>query len=162
MLRIIGLFIITALAVTACTKEPDFPPEPEISFERIDSNVIRQAVDSAFVVINFMDGDGDIGSSENDRNIFLIDTRSSQGNDTIRRSMPQVPNFGNDSGISGEIRLPVSTCCTPPPGAAGCLPVSDAFPEFQRDTVIYQVFITDRAGNQSNTITLEPIFLLCD
>ena len=161
MLRVLGFTLLAILAATACTKEPDFPDTPEISFERIDSNMIRQRVDSAFIIINFTDGDGDIGSSENERNIFLIDTRASQ-DDTIGRAMPPVPSFVENSGISGEIRLPISTCCEPPPGEEGCLPVTDMFPDFQRDTVIYKVYIVDRAGNQSNTITVDPIFLLCD
>lgn len=154
--------LLVSTILCACTKSPDFPPEPTIEFKQIINNTIQQAQDSAFVTINFTDGDGDIGFFDNIQDIFLIDTRPSQNGAITALFMPLVPELGSENGISGEIRFPIITCCVPPPGFAGCQPVTDAFPEYQRDTVIYEMYIEDRAGNRSNTITLEPIFLLCD
>jgi hypothetical protein len=156
------LFIVSTI-LCACTKPPDFPPEPTIKFGSIVNNIIQQAQDTAYVTIKFTDGDGDIGFFDNIQDIFLTDTRPSQNGAVTALVMPMVPELGSENGISGEIRFPIiEPCCTPPPGIAGCLPVSDDFPEFQRDTLIYEMYIEDRAGNKSNTIILEPIFLLCD
>lgn len=157
------LFLVSVV-LYACTKPPGFPPEPFIEFGGIVNNTIQQNQDSAFVTINFTDGDGDIGfASNDDKDLFLKDTRPSQSEaPLIKLVIPMVTELGSESGISGEIRFPIVTCCTPPPGFDGCQAVTDDYPEFQRDTVIYEMYIIDRAGNQSNTITLEPIYLLCD
>lgn len=159
-----NLYFLIVLCVLSigCTKPPDFSPIPEITFNRLENNNIRQDVDSVYLIVDFTDGDGDIGFEDNTKDIFLIDTRPGQGEVPIERAMPTVPNLGAENGITGEIRLPLTTCCIPPPGFPGCQPVSDQYPDFQRDTVVYMMYIQDRAGNRSNTVTLEPIYLRCD
>ena len=157
--------LIISSVLCACTKPPDFPEEPTIELISIENNPIRQNfVDSAFVTVKFTDGDGNIGSEDNAiRDIFLKDTRLSQlNNPLITFTMPEVPALGSENGISGEIRFPIGTCCEPIEGINSCFPVPDNMPEFQRDTVVYEMYIEDRAGNRSNTITLDPIFLLCN
>lgn len=162
MKNILLLNFLAILAFGACNRAPDFPDEPVISFGFIQNDTIRQAVDSAFVTINFTDGDGDIGFFENEEDIFLIDTREGQNGAVTKLFMPMAPELGAENGIQGEIRFPITTCCVPPPGLAGCQPVGDEFPDFQQDVVIYEMYIRDRAGNESNRITLDPIYLLCD
>ena len=158
----LGLFLF------GCTKPSDLSPIPEISFGSMEgADGARQAQDTIYVVINFKDGDGDLGLELNEKDLFLIDTRPGQG-DTIPKAMPEVPPLGAENGITGEIRFPLVPCCIPPVNEEGiqifpiCTPIPDEYPDFQRDTLIYEVFIRDRAGNLSNTIQLDPIFLLCD
>lgn len=148
----------------SCTKKPDLSPIPSISFGKMENNEgIYQAVDTTYVVVNFQDGDGDIGFAGNEtKDLFIIDTRESQG-DTILRNIPLVPELGAESGITGEIRFPIVTCCVPPSIEIPiCNPIPDEYPEYQRDTVVFKVFIRDRAGNFSNVIDLDPIYLKCD
>ncbi|MEO1514164.1 MAG: hypothetical protein AAFV95_04100 [Bacteroidota bacterium] len=145
----------------SCTKPPDYPDEPVITFERLSKNVIRQrAKDSLLMVFSFTDGDGDLGDAENSANVFLTDTRD--GSSFITYSVPFVPVQGANNGISGEISVVLSAefqiCCIPPAGLRPC----ESYPQFPSDTLIYEIQLQDRAGNLSNVIQSAPIFLQCD
>ena len=112
--------------------------------------------DSTLLVISFMDGDGDIGN-EDSVSIFLIDNRDNFELPGFK--IPFIGEQGVGKGISGEISIVLpTTCCTFPNGVAPCQPSE----EFPRDTLTYDLFIIDRAGNASNRITTEPIFLRCE
>ena len=73
--------------------------------------------------------------------------------------IPFIGEQGVGKGISGEISIVLpTTCCTYPNGVPPCQP-SELFP---RDTLTYDLYIIDRAGNESNRITTEPIYLRCE
>jgi len=113
--------------------------------------------DSAFVVFEFTDGDGNLGD-ENKVNIFLKDRRDTSDNFTTFK-IPFIPEEGAGNGISGEITLLLYTsCCIYENGQAPCTPNTSQ----PTDSLIYDLYIEDRDGNQSNQITLPPIVLLCD
>jgi hypothetical protein len=107
------------------------------------------------VTLGFSDGDGDLGAEE-ELNLFFVDMRDSFETEF---GIPFIPEEGAGNGITGEIqvRLPTS-CCIFPNEQPPCTP-SQLFPT---DTVIYEVYLKDRAENLSNRITLPPITLLCD
>ena len=82
----------------------------------------------------------------------------------IRPEAPIIPEQGTGNGISGEMTIQIfTTCCIhPDPILAldGCdAPFEDI--EFQYDSLIYEVYIQDRAGNVSNTIQTEPLLIKC-
>lgn len=105
----------------------------------------------------FTDGDGDLGHEE-ELNIFFFDLRDTSFPFTQYR-IPFIPEEGAANGISGEIILDLeSSCCIYDSGQAPCTPSE----EVPRDTVIYEVYIVDRAGNESNRVLLPPITLLCN
>lgn len=58
--------LVLLLALASCRKEPNYPDEPEISFKRIEQvshDDEGLQIDSIFLVINFKDGDGNLGLS---------------------------------------------------------------------------------------------------
>ncbi len=57
--------ICILLGATACYQAPEFPAEPEISFNDLKF-YDTQAQDSLVLTINFQDGDGDLGLSGNE------------------------------------------------------------------------------------------------
>ena len=152
---ILGFF--SFLLLFTCTDEPDFPVIPKIDFVSIGKNVLKQGLngDTTTVTIYFEDGDGDLGGEP--IAIFIIDKRS-EFLDSIFR-IPEIPLEGVSSSISGEIDFPIpSTCCIYDNGQIPCSPST----EFPQQELIYEIYIKDRSGNQSNRIELPAITLLCE
>jgi hypothetical protein len=143
----------------ACTKAPDFPIVPVISNLRINKDVLLQGFsnqDTLLFIFDFTDGDGDLGS-EDSLNIFVIDNRDNNVFESYR--IPFLPIQGAKNGIEGTITAKANTtCCIFPDNTPPCSPSSS----FPRDTVLYSIYIVDRAGNKSNTLSTPPITILCD
>ena len=155
--------IIVAFMVFGCVKPPDYPVEPVIEFLSLDKDFMSQGLednDLVLATISFTDGDGDLGSEDDSISIVITDLRDNSINTSATR-LPMVPPQGAGNGISGEItfRL-VLTCCIPPPAfqRGPCAPN----PDYPVDTLLYEVYIVDRAGHESNKITLDPIYLQCN
>jgi hypothetical protein len=151
------LYLLTLLvAFATCISPPDYPIEPQITFFYMTKNIMRQGYgseDSVYITLSFTDGDGDLGSKDS-LNVFITDKRSNKPIEQTYR-IPFVPEAGAKNGISGEIRfLMYTTCCLslepcrlPPPRAT--------------DTLVYEIYIKDRAGHKSNMVLTNPIQLQC-
>jgi len=146
----------------ACINAPDYPDEPEIEYIGLSKSTLDQNslnTDSLFVTFSFTDGDGDLGHEPADtsRNIFIKDLRT--GNFQDKFKSPYIPEEGIGNGITGDIELLLFTTCCLFPDAS--IPPCSAPDQFPLDTVIYEIFIKDRAGNESNKIKTEPIIIRC-
>lgn len=152
-----GLSVLM-LFISSCIKAPDYPDEPVLTYEGMSSDRMVQSdlnLDSTILFLSFTDGDGDIGNDV-EVNVFVTDTRDDFL--AARYRLPMIPEAGSNNGVSGEIQLVLyTTCCTFPNGQAPCTP-SEQFPT---DTVIYEIYIQDRAGNVSNIVRTDPITLEC-
>lgn len=151
-----ALMLLLALA---CTNPPDYPIEPVIEFVRYSKPSMQQGanpnIDSVLLTLSFTDGDGDIGSDDS-IGVFLIDTRDDFQQPGFR--IPFVGQQGVGKGISGEIFISLPTsCCFYDDGRIPC-EVSPG----TTDELVYELWIQDRAGNESNRINLEPVLLRCD
>lgn len=154
--------LILVLGFSACINPPDYPVEPVISFDSMTKNTMNQDIlglrDSTFVFIKFTDGDGDLGADNNSTSLFLIDTRQPNA-EVTGYAIPKIPEEGSGNGINGRIRIKLYTsCCIYPDGFPACQPYA-AYPT---DTLVYQLYIKDRAGNESNRISLPPLILRCN
>jgi len=159
------LLVFAVVSLAACATAPDFPIEPQIEYVGVSKLSMTQNslnTDSIFITISFTDGDGDIGGVSKEsftQNIFITDNRTGQNYDQFR--IPDIPQQGATNGISGEIIMRVyTTCCLFPEGANA--QACDAPPDFPTNVLELDIYMIDRAGNRSNTITTEPIILLCD
>ena len=153
---------LALLFILSCTKPPDYPDEPVIKFNRLSKNTVKaglSSADSLLITFDFTDGDGNIGNENNEVNVQFKDLRDNS--EFLTFSVPFIPVQGANNGISGEISIILELgspiCCITPEGIGNC------FAPFliSRDTVVYEIYIEDRDGNQSNTIQTDPIFLLC-
>jgi len=151
------LISITSLFALSCTQPPDYPDEPVIKFERLSKSIMQQGnllQDSLLLTISFTDGDGDLGDEENNVHIRLKDKRINLESATF--SIPLIPEQGSGNGISGDINMVVFTSC--------CIldnRTCEPFAELPVDTLIYEIQIEDRAGNLSNIVESDPIYLRC-
>lgn len=170
IVQILLVSIFPALLI-GCEPDPDFPVEPAIEFKSLSKDSIAE-FDTAVITVTFQDGDGDIGQDNippscSPQNICDLESDSSCLNDPaytlflldMRDSCLQlfnIPRVDVGSGpraLEGEIRVtipPVSCKCFPNPPGCGV------------DTLVYDVFIRDRAGNLSNVVKSSPMYVYCN
>jgi hypothetical protein len=162
-MRRISLFFFIAIAasfaVTSCVKEKSFPPEPKIEFK----NFISYNVDSADCIINFTDGDGDIGIAEGDTaskddltmKYLYLDTLTGNylpydytpgtgGFDTLFYGyrVPDVTPKGQYKALDGEIKARLRS-----------LPLYNPV----HKKVKFEIQLRDRAGHLSNKVMTNEI-----
>ena len=128
-----------------------------MSKDTILQGVFQQ--DSLFVLFKFEDGDGDLGRSANadENNVFFIDTRTGELDNSF--GIPFIPQLGSSNGIEGEVEILLfSTCCLFESGQDPCTPSSIEPYDFLQ----YEIYILDRAGNESNHIITDTITLVCN
>ena len=159
------LFYGFALAVSfllACSDPPDYPIEPQIEFVGISKDTLSQSdlnEDSLLIRISYTDGDGDLGvdGDSPEQSIFVTDLRNGQLLDQAK--IPKVPEQGSSNGIFGELEFRLyTTCCLFP----DLIPPCSNPAQYPTDTVVFEIYITDRAGHESNRVQTSPILLLCD
>lgn len=116
--------------------------------------------DSVILTMFFTDGDGDFGISGQglEKNIFIKDKRT---NETFREyKAPFIPLEGAGNGISGTISIKLYR------HVGSFLNLRVFFPaknlRFLANDLELDVYIKDRAGNQSNVITTSKIKLNCN
>ena len=149
-------------AAVSCVDPPDFSDVPKIEFTGMSKDTILQGVfqqDSLFIEFSFEDGDGDLGREDNaeENNVFLIDLRT--GNLDNSYGIPFIPAQGSSNGIEGTVQLLLySTCCLYDNGQDPCTPSSIT----PYDSLQYEIYIVDRAGNESNRIQTPWITLVCN
>lgn len=151
-------FSLLVFLVASCTKPPDYPITPIIQFVGMTKTHMKQSSinsDSLSVTFSFTDGDGDIGDKDS-LTLFVTDTRD--GFVSSKYKIPYVAESGAANGLSGEVQFVLfTTCCYFPDGQAPCTP-SLTYPT---DTVVYDIYMKDRAGHKSNIIKTLPIILSC-
>jgi hypothetical protein len=128
------------LMFTACEKEKDFPDEPILTvreFTKVNSNY-------ALWRLGFTDGDGDIGvRTDSDKDnfivtIFRIDTGVPTELNATNYRIPVVDNIRTSNGIEGEFRFDIDNL--------------DLFRIENIDSVVYEAYVIDRKGNESNVV----------
>jgi len=148
-----------------CKDTPRFPVEPVIEFKTYSKDIMDQGDknDSLQLIIHFTDGDGDIGSSldDNQAGIFIKDTRF----DTpvpVTFSIPKIPEAGASNGIEGDMTIELyTTCCVFPEWVDDASAPCEISQEYPIDTLVYELYIEDRAGHKSNVLVLPPLYLRC-
>ena len=185
----IALFSLSAMGLSSCLTPPDFPITPEIDFKETQVTHIpagtQDAVDELTFVLNFRDGDGDLGLSKDD---ILLPPY----NQPPRLPVPQRNHTTNEYNyfIQPYLKDPVTgqftRFTTPPPfGKIGqydgtyprldainakpaplqgelryLLPISLDGSVYQKGQVFrYEITILDRALHVSNTVTSAEITL---
>ena len=150
-----------------CLKPVSYPPEPAItdvyfSRDTVENFAKKQSAIGPVLNIDFEDGDGDIGFSTSDssNNVTLIDDRN--GNETTLGIPYDLESTGGVKAISGTLTISLTAqCCSVyEAGDIPCTP--QAATPYAFDTLTYTVTIKDRAGNVSNAMQTEPLYILCE
>lgn len=156
----IMLLINLAIYLFSCNPNETADAIPFISIKQISKTSMIQGdlnQDSLWLIINFEDGDGDLGfgSLDSKQDLFLTDLRTGNLHDAYK--LPDLPP-SNGSLQKGSISLLVYTsCCLFPNNIPPC----SAPPQFPRDSLQLELYLLDRNFNKSNVLVIEEIVLNC-
>jgi hypothetical protein len=145
----------------SCATPPNYPIEPYIEYLGMSKDTLRRGAmqeDTTFVTFSFTDGDGDIGNKDT-IDLFVTDLRTGVTESQFR--VPEVPELGASNGIKGEITFRLfTTCCIFPPDL-GLDPCNGTSPQFRYDKVVYEFYLRDRAGHESNRVQTDTVYIRC-
>jgi hypothetical protein len=149
-IKFLLLIVIAGTIISSCMKQPNYPDYPVIKLKAF----IPEG-DSAKLVFEFTDGDGDIGLFENDTippydaNLFLKYYEQREGQFVeiepiipFNYRIPDISKKGRIKTLEGEIMVRINY-----------------YYDFASpyDTIKYAAYIMDRALNKSNIIETDPI-----
>ena len=108
-------FVSIILIFSSCETPPIFDETPALEWNRFSLDTVQQFTGAVKMIVNFTDGDGDLGATDSDStyNMIIIDSRT---DDTIFYRIPNIPRQGAANGISGEIEVDMSSICCMIPG----------------------------------------------
>lgn len=144
------LLFLALLGLNACKKDDNFSEVPHIEYK----DFVAMG-DSAHIILNFTDGDGDLGLGDSDTagnfryNCFIRYFEKQNGTFVERTFSPpfnfRIPvlNDGKAKALSGEIKVSVAPF------------YYDFLSDF--DTIRYEIYVKDKALNESNHITTPEI-----
>ena len=136
-----SLIISIALFFSHCKKdEPIASDEPSIELESVSSTNVLEG-DPLTFRIKYTDGNGDLGENNPDvHNLFLTDNRV---NVTYEYRIQELAPEGSSIIIQGHLDVELNSTA-----------VTDGS---NSQSVTYSIYVVDRAGNHSNTVTSESI-----
>lgn len=150
---VIALLLILATCFAACEKNTA-PKIPQISLLYVaPDDSMKVNIDTSYIVFSLADGDGDIGNNAVS-GVYLKDSRyDSIG--FVRSPFPDIDQSIEDpkKGLEG-------TCLFIPVPQPEPRPRKDTAGNYIRDTLSYELYIMDRAGNESNHIVTHPIIVV--
>jgi hypothetical protein len=165
-LKVSFFLLISVVFFNSCYKEPEFDFVPSIDFASITKDVrIDQfsgaKKDSIILTINFQDGDGDLGINSDEVGKIVERTDFNYVVKTYRSRRGVFNEFQPQENLSGFFpRLKTDEKAGPIEGKLNYrIQIETAFWPFKKDTVKFEVYIKDRAGNRSNTTESTPIII---
>ena len=131
------------MLLVSCSKETEeISATPEITFETISPGTVKEFADSVVIQLTYTDGDGDLGENGSGiENAFITDSRN---NLTYTFRIRQLAPDNANVIIRGKLNIVV-------PAVALVNTTSTS------ETATFEVYIKDRAGHQSNTITTSSV-----
>lgn len=153
-MRLYGILIlaIAAMLPTSCKKANNNSVIPSITYGGISPNTVKSGngKDTVFVKLILNDGDGDLGNDPNSgiHDVYLKDSRTGETN---KYFFPAIPSdaIKAEKGVQIYVTIKVE--------AGLFLVLRPDHPT--GDTLSYDIYVKDKAGNNSNTITTEPIYI---
>ena len=135
--------VFLSLFVSACKKKDktESTTTPQITFVSISPSTAVEYVNSITISFSYDDLDGDLGQNDpNVTNLFITDSRNSV---TYNYRISQLAPDGSSIHIKGNLNAVIKSTA-----------ITDNSVSQQ---VTYSLYIKDRAGNTSNTITTDAI-----
>lgn len=147
MMHLRTILLSAVVVLTACNKEDDLPGDPmsvvpEIELLTTGPSTVVALKDSIEFLLHYQDGDGDLGyNSPDSLSLYVTDNRIG-----LTESMFVQLLAPEDAqvAIQGELLVELHNTILIDPDAAS-------------ETVTFSIYLRDRAGNMSNTVTSPPI-----
>ena len=145
LMTVVGLAWLLTFLLFSCKKDDDdeIGLAPEIEFLSIEPAVVKEYQDSITVTIKYTDGDGDLGENQAEvRNLFMTDNRNQI---TYEFRVSELAPAGSSITIQGNLSVGLKN--------TAITDGSDA------QSVNYSIYMVDRAGNRSNTVTTSSVMV---
>lgn len=150
--------LVLILIYAGCAKPPDLDEVPSLEYIGLSKYTMKQGSvnqDSVIITLKVKDGDGDIGFIPNGtpiEDLFIIDKRTDNLADTY--IIPSIPPQGANNGVIITMDVVFRTLC--------CRENScDPDPEQPDELLPLEIYVQDRAGNQSNRVEINDLTLIC-
>jgi hypothetical protein len=136
------VIFLSLIILTGCSKDEDeFSTTPEISFVSISPSTATEFSDNVTIIINYKDGDGDLGENKDGvKNCFVTDNRIGV---VYEYRIKQLAPSGSAIAITGNLEIKL-----------GGQTITD---NSNQQSVSYTLYLKDRAGNSSNSVTTSAI-----
>ena len=140
--KTVSLFLIVAtLGFSACNVGSGVSEIPEITFESVVPNTVTEYQDSLYFTISYRDGDGDLGQNNTQEdNLFIEDSRNQV---TYGFRIQQLAPDNAEIAIQGNINV--------------TLPNTAIINGGTSESVSYNIWVIDRAGNESNRVSSSTV-----
>ncbi len=122
---------------------------PKITYNSMMPQILKAGASTGgtTIAIYFQDGDGDIGFDT--YNLYLKDSRDSS---IIKMKIPSIPaEYSPEKGLKGTITIDY---------LAALLTLRPDTAHIESDTLHWEIYLKDEAGNISNTIVTDDLLLL--
>lgn len=157
-IRILILIVgaVSFFGMVSCYKTPDFPIEPTLEFDTINVSNPYQALTAGSMFLKFTDGDGDLGllSTDDVVNVNSIFIKTVKYNKEDTSNIPYIPKRGTSDAISGTIEIKLGGTLSGLIDEADLLLLQKPL-----DTLVFDIYIRDRAGHNSNVVTTPPLVI---
>ncbi len=138
------LFLMLIPAFSCKKAESPYSEIPEITFESVVPSTAASFLDSITFTFKYKDGDGDLGENNaNVENLFLTDNRISL---VYQYRIKQLAPEGKAIPVQGSLSVVLNNTM-----------LTDSSSE---QTTTFSIYVVDRAGHQSNTITSSPVRII--
>jgi len=136
------LLYVFCFSFPACKKDKTTSTiTPQITFVSISPSSATEYLDPITITFSYDDLDGDLGQNDpNSTNLFITDSRN---NVTYNYRISQLAPDGSSIHIKGNLNAVIKNTA-----------ITDGS---SSQSVTYSLYIKDRAGNTSNTITTSAI-----
>ncbi|MGE7774683.1 hypothetical protein [Chitinophaga caseinilytica] len=149
MKKILILSALSLVAFLGCKKDKDGGTKPILTFKSASTLDVPKEMEEVLLYFNVKDGDGDLEDHWHVVELFHYA-------DTTKFDAMPLPKLESHKGtkLDAEMIIILSDV-----RQGNFLPLHWENPVYNPDTVQYKVFVTDNAGNSSDTITTPKIVL---
>lgn len=141
MKKLLTLFSAIAVLSSCSSDDEGVSPIPAIKFVSVSSNSVIAFSEPLTFTISYRDGDGDLGENDPDvKNCYITDSRN---NVSYEFRIPELAPQGTDIIIDGNLNIDLQS-----------VGISDGL---DTETATFEIYLTDRAGNISNTVTSSSV-----
>ena len=135
------IYLSAIVLLFSCKKEQVISDTPIIEFKSISPATVQEYSDNIVITISYSDEDGDLGENNPDiHNLFVEDNRNGI---VYQFRIPHLAPDNNSIAIEGDLNITING--------------SGITDESSSQQLNYAIYVTDRAGNKSNTITTSNI-----
>ena len=140
--KVRGSWMVLICLFMSCQKDKkEYDAAPHLEFVSVTPTSVIQNKDSLTFTIKYIDGDGDLGeNSPGVKNLFLTDNRI---NIAYPYRVQQLAPSGSSIAIKGTLNFVLRN-----------LSLTDSV---SQQTTTFSIYITDRAGHQSNTVSSSAV-----